>query len=109
MHSCIGKKQKFLEAKNDKKAQIKEHYIWEKRDKSQGVSKVGKRIKDTCLKLVLPKVTSWGEKIGVENVPLKGSPVNTTACLSLEIKFSREIYNHEPVSLDLRLEFPLLI
>jgi len=36
MHSCIGKKGKFLEAKNDKKAEIGENYIWERRNKSQG-------------------------------------------------------------------------
>lgn len=62
MHSCIGKKGKFLEAKNDKKAQIKENYIWERGEKSQGVSKVGNRIKDSCLKLVLPKGDILGEK-----------------------------------------------
>lgn len=55
MHSCIGKKGKFLEDKNDEKAQVKESNIWEKEDKYQGVSKVGRRIKDSCLKLVLPK------------------------------------------------------
>lgn len=62
MHSCIGKKGKFLEDKNDKKAQVKESYIWEKEDKSQGVSKVGRRIKDSCLKLVLRKDGILGEK-----------------------------------------------
>lgn len=44
MHSCIGKKGKFLEARNDKKAQIKESYTWERQDKSQGVNNVGNRI-----------------------------------------------------------------
>lgn len=62
MHSCIGRKGKSLEAKNDKKAQIREHYIWEKGDKSQGVNKVGNSIKDSCLKLVLPKGDILGEK-----------------------------------------------
>ena len=62
MHSCIGKKGKFLEAKNDKKAEIGENYIWERRNKSQGVSEVENRIKYCCLKLVFHKDDILGGK-----------------------------------------------
>lgn len=49
-------------AKNYKKSQIRENYIWERQDKYQGVSNVGGRIKDFCLKLLLPKGDILGEK-----------------------------------------------
>lgn len=53
---------KFLEAKNDKKAEIREDYIWERGNESQGVSTVENRIKDSCLKLVFPKDDILGKK-----------------------------------------------
>lgn len=83
MHSCIDKKEKFLEDKNDKKAQVKESYIWKKAGKSQGVSKMGRRIKDSCLKLVLCKDGILGENREYEKKSsYQRSPLSPTAYLS---------------------------
>lgn len=82
MHSCIFKKGKFLEAKNDKKAQLRENYVWEKEDRSQGVRKVENGVKDSCLKVVLPKddVLGGKRKQGMKSA-LQGKP-HKYNCLS---------------------------